>query len=120
MNHEHQITPDRVLAILSQCIGKEHGISITELTARCDQDYWLTHGTCLSERQVRKVIEQLRMDGHHICAHPSTGYHLAASPEELDHTCLFLHERAMTTLKQVAAMKRVSLPDLRGQLNLPT
>jgi hypothetical protein len=32
---------------------------------------------------------------------------------------LFLYHRAMTSLKQVAAMKRVSLPDFRGQLNLP-
>jgi hypothetical protein len=44
---------------------------------------------------------------------------LAATEEELNRTCLYLHDRAMTSLRQVAAMKRVSLPDLRGQLRLP-
>lgn len=118
--HEHNITAERVLHVLSSCIGEHLGISIAELAARSDQDFWLRERNHVSERQVRKIIESLRMKGHHICAHPSTGYYLAASPEELDRTCLFLHERAMTSLKQVAAMKRVSLPDLRGQLNLPT
>jgi hypothetical protein len=35
-------------------------------------------------------------------------------------TCNFLYDRAMTSLRQIATMRRVSLPDLRGQLHLPT
>lgn len=33
---------------------------------------------------------------------------------------LYLYRRAMTSLAQVSAMQRVSLPDLRGQIHLPT
>jgi hypothetical protein len=117
---EHNITADRVLLVLSNHIGRDKGISITELAARCDQEFWLEGAPNASERHVRKLIEQLRSQGQHICAHPQTGYYMAATPEELDRTCLFLHERAMTSLRQVAAMKKVSVPDLRGQLNLPT
>lgn len=116
---EITITADRLLQVLSAHIGAESGIGITELAARCDRD-WMDKPTKAMERHLRKLIEQLRMQGHHICAHPATGYYMAASPEELERTCLFLYDRAMTTIKQVAAMKRVSLPDLRGQLNLPT
>jgi hypothetical protein len=54
-----------------------------------------------------------------VCGHPSTGYHLAGTAAELDRTCEFLFGRSMTSLKQVSAMKRVTLPDLRGQLGLP-
>jgi hypothetical protein len=68
---------------------------------------------------VRKAIEELRREGHRICATPETGYFMAANDDELDRTCGFLYARAMTSLTQVAAMKRVALPDLRGQLRLP-
>lgn len=71
-------------------------------------------------RQLRHVIEALRRDGAHVCGTPTSGYFMAETPEELNQTCEFLHDRAMTTLSQVAAMKNVSLPDLRGQLKLPT
>lgn len=118
---EH-ITRERVQHVLSRHIGKDNGLSITELLACCDAEWMLKSDTetKAAERHLRKLIEQLRMEGQHICAHPSSGYFVAANADELDRTCLFLHERAMTSLKQVAAMKRVSLPDLRGQLNLPT
>jgi hypothetical protein len=44
---------------------------------------------------------------------------LASTSAELDSTCEFLFGRSMTSLRQVSAMRRVTLPDLRGQLGLP-
>ena len=70
------------------------------------------------QRRLRRLIAELRAEGHHICAHPETGYFIARDEADLDHTCRFLYERAMCSLSQVAAMKRVSLPDLAGQLRL--
>jgi hypothetical protein len=52
------------------------------------------------------------------CGHPSTGYFLAQTDDELLRTVKFLHDRAMTSLSQAAAMQRVSLPDLAGQLRI--
>lgn len=110
------ITPDAVLAALSRHIGAERGVSVRELT----REVLEAPGEAADERAVRHAIQELRERGHHVCAHPSTGYFLAATDEELNRTCLYLTERAMCSLRQVAAMKKVSLPDLKGQLRLPT
>jgi hypothetical protein len=65
------------------------------------------------------VVEEARKAGERICATPEAGYYIAETDAELDRTCAFLYSRAMTSLSQIAAMKRVALPDLRGQLRLP-
>lgn len=108
----HDLTPDAVLAALP--MGEAHGctaealvLAITGRKGDADQ------------RRLRQVIEALRTAGHRICAHPAHGYYLAASDDELDRCCSFLLDRAMTSLRQVSAMRRVALPDLRGQLGLP-
>lgn len=110
-------TKDEVLFALRRHIGKRNGVTaedlVAELTGKAGPDP-------VAERQLRKVITELRMAGHHICAHPKTGYFIAQTDEELNQTCEFLYERAMASLVQVSRMKNVSLPDLRGQLHLPT
>ncbi len=112
------LTSANVLAALSRHIGAANGVTAARLAAEAGGlDSIQSH---YAERQLREIVVQLRLDGHHVCATPEDGYFLAATAEELDRTCLFLHDRAMTTLKQIAAMKRISLPDLRGQLHLPT
>ncbi|HJW81983.1 MAG TPA: hypothetical protein VJ396_07040 [Acidiferrobacterales bacterium] len=110
-----------VLTLLSRHIGRENGVTAEQLAREISGDpVPLRTTTTVLTRQLREAVVQLRLEGHHVCATPENGYFLAASAEELDATCLFLHERAMTTLRQIAAMKRISLPDLRGQLHLPT
>lgn len=112
-----QITPDTVLAALRSHIGRDHGIHARDLARRlCG-----THGAAAAdERLLRAVITDLRLAGHHVCGTPETGYYLAANPEELLDTCEFLFGRAMASLEQIARMKAIALPDLRGQLHLPT
>ena len=105
---------DRLLQVLSHHIGADNGTSVSQL-ARAIVPVFPTPA---DERRIRHAIEELRAEGHHICAHPSTGYYIAETDDELDRTCTFLYRRAMTSLRQVAAMKRVSLPDLAGQLNI--
>lgn len=110
-----------VLSVLSRHIGRENGATAEQLVREISG--FAEPGQALAAvitRQLREAVVQLRLEGHHVCATPEHGYFLAASAEELDATCLFLHERAMTSLKQIAAMKKISLPDLRGQLHLPT
>jgi glucose-6-phosphate-specific signal transduction histidine kinase len=111
------ITPAQVLTELSHHIGKDNGIHVRDLVARITGQLLANE---LMERRVRQIVTEMRMEGHHICAHPAQGYFMAANPEELNDTCEFLYERAMTSLSQVSRMKQVSLPDLRGQLHLPT
>lgn len=108
-------TPDAVLVALVQHRGADQGVSCRALVLEIAGLY-VTPG---DERRLRTMIEQLRRDGHAICGTPETGYFHAASAAELDRTCEFLFSRAMTSIAQIAAMRRVSLPDLRGQLRLP-
>ena len=110
-----------VLSALARHIGRENGATAEQLAREISG--FAQPGEAMTSaltRQLREAVVQLRLEGHHVCATPENGYFLAANAEELDQTCVFLHERAMTSLKQIAAMKRISLPDLRGQLHLPT
>ena len=108
------LTPDAVLAVLQANVGEASGVTAEQLvmaiTGRFSES---------DQRLMRKMIEALRTAGHCICANPTHGYYLAANESELNQTCSFLYERAMTSLRQVSAMKRVAMPDLRGQLGLP-
>ncbi|RMG56327.1 MAG: hypothetical protein D6717_06835 [Gammaproteobacteria bacterium] len=105
-----------VLEALRAHIGSMNGVHARDLVKEITGGY-----SCPPlERRLRQLITELRLDGHHVCAHPETGYFMAANEDELNQTCLFLYERAMTGLAQVSRMKKISLPDLRGQLRLPT
>lgn len=110
-----EVTPDTVLHALVRRVGPASGITAAELAQQITGRI-----NAADERRLRQVIEQLRLDGHAICATPDAGYHLAANAEDLNRTCLFLVKRLVSTARQVAAMKRVALPDLYGQLGLPT
>lgn len=112
--YERDLTPALVLDVLGDHAGAANGITARDLVAKI-----CGFATGPGERHLRHVIEALRKQGHRICAHPATGYFVATTEAELDASCEFLYGRAMTSLTQVAAMKRVSLPDLRGQLRLP-
>lgn len=111
------ITRHSLLAVLSRHIGAANGVSATRLVAEIT-GVAVRDAAC--ERYLREIIVKLRLDGYHVCAWPEAGYFMAADEEELNRQCYWLHDRAMTSLLQVAAMKRVALPDLRGQLRLPT
>lgn len=115
------LTSERMLEVLSAHIGAANGVTISQLVDAMARPRGIDPGERATiERNARELVVQLRLAGHHVCSHPASGYFMAATPEELDAACTFLYDRAMTSLQQVAAMKRVSLPDLRGQLHLPT
>lgn len=100
----------RVLNALSRRVGMANGIHVRELAIECG----------IPERAVRSAVEALRLDGVAICAHPSTGYHMAGNADELARTDAFLYSRAMATLKQLARHRGKTMAELLGQLNLNT
>lgn len=110
-----EITPDAVLGALSRRIGPANGATVRELATEVlgrpsgPQD----------ERLLRKVVVQLRLDGHPVCSTPDEGYHHAANKDDLQRTCLHMASRAYTSLAQVAAMKKIAMPDFYNQLGLP-
>lgn len=117
MTISQTITPAQVLTELSHHIGQVHGVHVRELVQRITGQVF-TSGP--QERKVRQIIVDLRMEGHHICAHPALGYFMAETADELEQTIEFLYDRAMTSLAQIARLKKIALPDLRGQLHLRT
>ena len=72
------------------------------------------------ERHIRHLVVDMRKKGIPICACPSQGYYMAATDEELEDTLRNLHDRAMTSLQQLAALKKMALPELMGQMGLDT
>ena len=110
-----EITPDTVLHALVRRVGPANGATVRQLASAILG----TPSDPGDERLLRKVIEQLRNDGHPVCGTPEEGYHHAADAADLERTCVFLTKRAVTSLRQVAAMRRISLPDFYGQLGLP-
>lgn len=98
----------QLLNALSAHQGRANGIGAEQLAAQLG----------VSARQLRKLVSACREDGIAICGHPSNGYFMATTPEELRQTCAFLEHRAMHSLRKLSRMKNVSLPALMGQLML--
>lgn len=113
----HEPTIEDVRLVLAAHVGRERGIGAVELWRKITGE---TVASGVAARKLRSLIEALRLDGEHICATPETGYYYARTEDELEASCQHLFNRAMTSLRQVAAMRRVSLPDLAGQMRLRT
>lgn len=107
MNHSHKT---QVLTTLSRHIGKGNGIGVKPLAAQLG----------IEERYTRKIISDLREEGHAVCGTPQNGYYIAANAEELQHTCEFLRSRALHSLTLESRLRKIPLIDLLGQLHLPT
>lgn len=99
-----------VLRVLEGHIGKGNGISVKQLEALLG----------MMPRTIRSHVSALRDEGVAICGTPTHGYYIAATQQELEDTCEFLHSRALHSLGLEAKLRRIPLPDLIGQLHLPT
>ncbi|MDD5391175.1 MAG: hypothetical protein PHD37_17700 [Gallionellaceae bacterium] len=104
------VNKDQLLAVLSQHIGITNGIGVKQLALRLE----------IEERHVRTLVSDLREDGHAICAHPRTGYFIAQTKEEWAQTRQFIINRSMHGLRWVSRVDKIALPDLLGQLHVPT
>jgi biotin operon repressor len=74
----------------------------------------------ISERNLRALVTAAREDGMAITATPQSGYYFAETADEVEECCAFLRSRSMKSLRLEAQLKRIPLPDLIGQLRLPT
>ena len=76
--------------ILKRCLltGAANGRSVETLAFMLDT----------TPRAVRKLREELIDEGVPVCAHPTTGYYIAATWEEVEATYDWLRSRAMHSL----------------------
>lgn len=106
------MTPKKsdLFTLLIHRIGRDNGASVALLADQLDT----------TARHVRTLVSELRMDGIAVCGTPKTGYYIAADAAELEETCQFLRNRAMHSLQLESRLRKVPLPDLLGQLHVPT
>ncbi len=112
-----------LLAVMRNHIGHAKGATARDLVAEYNRESTKLFGPDadqLTERALRSVVTELRLQGHHLCAHPRTGYFIAETADELLATLDFLEGRAKVSLQQSSAMRRTSLGSLFGQQVLPT
>lgn len=99
-----------LFSILAHRVGQHNGASVSTLAKQL--------GT--TERQVRSLVSELRLDGIAVCGTPKSGYYIAANADELKETCEFLRHRAMHSLQLESRLRNIPMPDLLGQLHVPT
>lgn len=56
-------------------------------------------------RAVRKLTDELIEEGTPVCAHPSTGYYIAETQEEVDAVADFLRQRGLHSLTKAKQLK---------------
>jgi len=81
----------------------------------------LAHWTGLTERQVRAVLKAM-IETHHLPIastpqHPA-GFFIPTTEAEVEEACRSLRGRALSILRRMACLRRISLPQLWQQLAL--
>ena len=99
-----------LFSLLAVRVGAHNGVSVDALARQLAS----------TPRHVRTLVSELRMDGIAVCGTPKTGYYIAATPEEMEETCQFLRNRAMHSLTLESRLRKIPMPDLLGQLHVPT
>lgn len=99
-----------LLSKLQQHQGAANGITAEALAAALDT----------TKRQIRSLVSELRLEGVAVCGHPKTGYFIAANDSEIEDTCKFLRSRAIHSLTLESRLRKVTLPNLLGQMRLKT
>lgn len=103
-------TKHDLMALMVFHSGSRYGISAKHIAEKLD----------IPERRVRHLVTECREDGIAICGHPSTGYFVAKTAEEMQETLDFLKDRALHSLKLASTLSKLPLADLIGQLHLRT
>lgn len=103
-------TAHDLLTVLARHVGRDNGIQVK----------YLADELGITDREVRKLVSDLRMSGHAVCGHPRDGYYIAETPEEMEETCQFLRNRALHSLQLESRLRNIPMPDLLGQLHVPT
>jgi len=109
----------KILMVLSRHVGEEKAIDMGELYSRVFNEAYtnkINH-----TRRLRMVITALRRKGIPIgstSAKNGGGYYLVRAGSELDAYCRRLREAALNKLWMEARLRKISMPELLGQMQL--
>ena len=106
-----------VIELLQDFKGPDNCILMAEIFVRITGSHIIPNRRTDQTRMVRTIIKELREEGHPIGikAGSSGGYFIARTDEELKKTIEIFHNRAISSLKQEAALKRIGFNELLEQ-----
>ena len=107
----------RVQGLLQQCRGPQAAIRMVDLFALATGDVIIPGKRYDQTRILRSLVEQLRRDGCPIGHVSGTGggYFWADDPADLDLTIRWFHQRALSSLRQERALRRVPFAQVLEQ-----
>jgi len=117
--HEKDYRKLVLLGILSRHVGREKAIGMGELYEEVFDRPW--RNRINDTRALRTLIQELRKEGVAICsacAYAGGGYYLAAAGSEMEDYLSRLRSRALRALALEARLRRITLPELLGQMQL--
>jgi len=109
----------KLLSILTTHIGETNAISMAELYERVFDKKW--HNKVNDTRKLRLLVNKMRSEGIAICSttdRDNGGYYLAAAGSEAQDYLRRLERRALKILWRISKIKKISLPELLGQMRL--
>jgi len=116
---EHREFKARLMLEMSQHVGATNIVGMGELFEKVFDRTW--NHRINDTRPLRNLITELRYEGVPIVSKTSStggGYYLASAGSELKKYCDRRKEQALKILAQVAAVKKISMPELMGQMAL--
>lgn len=93
MSTEKAVTTESLRRVLLR--GHTNGRSVETLASMLDT----------TPRAVRKLTDELIEEGTPVCAHPSTGYYIAETQEEVDGVADFLRQRGLHSLTKAKQLR---------------
>ena len=69
----------------------------------------LAYAVGTTPRAIRNLVDELIEAGHPVCAHPTTGYFLARTTDEVEGNYAFLRARAMHSLRKARLLREAAL-----------
>lgn len=90
---EKAVTTESLKRVLLR--GAKNGRSVETLAFMLDT----------TPRAVRKLVDELIEGGTPVCAHPSTGYYIAETQEEVDVVAEFLRQRGLHSLTKAKQLR---------------
>jgi len=109
----------RLLGEMSRHIGRERAIGMGELYEIVFDEDW--ENRINHTRRLRELITEARYEGVPICsdsARSGGGYWLAAAGSEMQDFLASFHRRAVRSLVLEARLRKISLPELLGQMQM--
>jgi hypothetical protein len=119
MRGEDAAIRSKIFSILTRHIGKEKAIGMAELFEQVFGEQW--EHRINDTRAIRDYIEALRDEGQIIGSNRSPrnpGYYLARSVFEANEIIRKYDREGIGKLKKAAAMRKISLPEYLGQLQM--